>query len=375
MKINDFITKAVLKHGTAYNYHDLIYTNAHTKITIACPIHGNFLQTPSGHLCGYGCPMCGKINRILKKTNTLEKFTKKANQVHNSFYNYNTTVYVNNHTKVEITCPIHGNFFQTPIAHFDGRGCSECGKLKRKQTNEKKYGVKCPLQSETINKKTKQTCLKIYGVEHSSQSKEIQEKRKQTWLEKYGIVSAFQSKEIQEKWKRTRLEKYGVTNPSQKHLTKYCLQKINDPVWLKEQHHVQKKRLVQIAFELKIGSAALGTYFKKYNIEVKPYSFSYEGIRQLEFIMKKENVFIQHALNIGEYRIPGTRLHVDGYCRETNTIYEFYGDYYHGNPNIFESDYMTFMYKTADELYQKTIKRENRIKTLGYNLVAIWETT
>lgn len=36
----------------------------------------------------------------------------------------------------------------------------------------------------------------------------------------------------------------------------------------------------------------------------------------------------------GEYYIPGVGK-VDGFCKETNTVYEFHGDYWHGNPDIF----------------------------------------
>ena len=45
--------------------------------------------------------------------------------------------------------------------------------------------------------------------------------------------------------------------------------------------------------------------------------------------------FIQHSGNAGEYKIPGTRYHVDGYCRENNTVYEFLGCFYHGCKNCF----------------------------------------
>lgn len=37
--------------------------------------------------------------------------------------------------------------------------------------------------------------------------------------------------------------------------------------------------------------------------------------------MKKENIFIQHATNGGEFYIPNTGK-VDGYCKETNMVYE-----------------------------------------------------
>ena len=46
--------------------------------------------------------------------------------------------------------------------------------------------------------------------------------------------------------------------------------------------------------------------------------------------MEKENIPIQHAENGGEFYIQGIGK-VDGYCQETNTVYEFHGSYWHGN--------------------------------------------
>ena len=89
--------------------------------------------------------------------------------------------------------------------------------------------------------------------------------------------------------------------------------------------------------------------------------------------MQEQNIIIQHAENIGEYKIPNTRYRVDGYHKDTNTVYEFYGDYFHGNPNVHDSNhYNKLVYKTMGELYQKTIDRENTIKELGYNIISIW---
>ena len=85
---------------------------------------------------------------------------------------------------------------------------------------------------------------------------------------------------------------------------------------------------------------------------------------------------IQHAENGGEYRIPTTRYRVDGYNKDTNTVYEFHGDVYHGNPELFSPDDNCHPFNkvvTARELYDKTIQREDYIKSLGYNLVVMWE--
>lgn len=56
----DFIHKAILVHGTKYNYTTSQYTSSKTKITITCPTHGNFQQTPNAHLDGQGCQACAK---------------------------------------------------------------------------------------------------------------------------------------------------------------------------------------------------------------------------------------------------------------------------------------------------------------------------
>lgn len=44
------------------------------------------------------------------KESSTEKFINSAIAKHNGKYSYNFVNYVNNHTPVLITCPIHGNF-------------------------------------------------------------------------------------------------------------------------------------------------------------------------------------------------------------------------------------------------------------------------
>lgn len=53
-----FIEKAIKVHGNKYDYSKVNYVNAKSKVVIKCPIHGEFLQTPSDHLEGKGCPIC-----------------------------------------------------------------------------------------------------------------------------------------------------------------------------------------------------------------------------------------------------------------------------------------------------------------------------
>ena len=59
---------------------------------------------------------------------TLKLFIEKANIVHSNKFSYDKTVYVKWTEKIIITCPIHGDFEQTPRDHLSGRGCNKCGR-------------------------------------------------------------------------------------------------------------------------------------------------------------------------------------------------------------------------------------------------------
>ena len=65
---------------------------------------------------------------------TTEKFIEKAKKVHGDKYDYSKVEYVNNHTKVCIICPEHGEFWQTPSSHLTGRGCKKCYNEKQKKS-------------------------------------------------------------------------------------------------------------------------------------------------------------------------------------------------------------------------------------------------
>lgn len=68
-----FISEAKLIHDNMYSYEKTIYTLTKNKLTITCPIHGDFEQKALSHLQGSGCPFCNEskgekeIVKILKK--------------------------------------------------------------------------------------------------------------------------------------------------------------------------------------------------------------------------------------------------------------------------------------------------------------------
>ncbi len=65
----------------------------------------------------------------------------------------------------------------------------------------------------------------------------------------------------------------------------------------------------------------------------------------------------------------------DGIDRVKKIVYEYLGDFWHGNPKFYNpNDRNPIAKKTFGRLYQETLKREALIKKAGYKVVSIWES-
>ncbi len=122
----DFIKKAQEVHGNKYDYSLVEYKDTKTKIKIICKKHGIFEQRPNIHLKGGGCQKCANIKMSLIKTLDTEIFIKNAKKIHGDKYDYSKVDYIHNKKYVEIICKKHGEFFQRPNDHLQGRGCVKC---------------------------------------------------------------------------------------------------------------------------------------------------------------------------------------------------------------------------------------------------------
>ena len=122
LTIDEFLKRAKEIHGDKYDYSKVNYINTDTKVCIICSIHGEFWQTPYHHINRkQGCPKCNKSYKL-----TTETFIEKAKKVHGNKYDYSKVEYVNSKTKVCIICPIHGEFWVSPVNHLFGNGCPKC---------------------------------------------------------------------------------------------------------------------------------------------------------------------------------------------------------------------------------------------------------
>lgn len=118
-----FLQRAATKFGDRFDYSRVVFgkTEPDRKITVVCRKHGPFRVTTNNHLRTSfgGCRECELEERTVK-------FLRDARIVHGDKYDYSRVNFKNNNQKVEIICPVHGPFFQTPDSHRNGKGCRQC---------------------------------------------------------------------------------------------------------------------------------------------------------------------------------------------------------------------------------------------------------
>lgn len=132
-----FLEKVNDKHGDLYDYSKSVYVRSHEKVCIICHKkdkygveHGEFWMTPENHLhktYPQGCPKCARERTVKSCVVNFEEFVERANVIHNNKYSYNKDTFVDMTHKTEITCPIHGPFWQRPTNHTAlGHTCPKC---------------------------------------------------------------------------------------------------------------------------------------------------------------------------------------------------------------------------------------------------------
>jgi hypothetical protein len=364
--IEQFITKANIIHNNKYDYSKVVYLNNSTKVIIICPTHGQFSQQPGNHLNNNGCPTCAQQQRI--QTNLIRYGGQPACNIKVQQKKKDTCVDRYGVDSFSKTAEFHKKVTTTNMRNLGVAYPFNSSTIQSKRTITmiNKYGNSLSFENPIINQKRINTMLNKYGTIHALQHDICKHKGVNTSQSKYGATHYSKTIDFSTRTKSTNLQKYGTSSASQSHMVD-ILPLIEDYSWLFEQYITQNKTAAQIADELGIVGTTILRYLKNHEIEIKQHFWSsYKCQLWLDQ---------QEADLIPEWKIPGTRFRADGYCLETNTIYEFHGDYWHGNPLIYAPEEINEVSgKSMGELYQKTIERENLIQSLGFNLVVMWET-
>ena len=322
-------------------------------------------------LQGYGCFICTNGNKINSFI-----FKEKAKKIHNNKYNYslvNDMCFTKGaNSKLPIICKEHGKFYMTYNSHINSK--SECKKCSIKINRLKKMIT----LEEFLNKSKNHPYNKNFSYEKLTNN--------------YSFDYKFKVKDSVPILCKTHNYIFypSIDNFLNKHTgCSKCSKvfKINVNDFIKRAHEIHDNKynysLISVIKNNLMKINIICRFHKKEFIFKQSVSNHLRGHgcpKCTHRISKNEFKWL-NLLNIKQENrqisLPGLSnyIKVDGYDPDTNTVYEFYGDYWHGNLNKFAAnDLHPVRKKTFGEVYKNTLKKENSIKKAGYNLVSIWES-
>jgi len=277
-----------------------------------------------------------------------------ANIKHQQQYDYSKVKYVRSNIPVIIICPYHGEFKQSPAHHLSGQKCPVCsGKVVHNtksfiDASVSVHGDKYDYSSANyINAKTKIT---IICPNHG--------KFDQIPFSHYGNKSG-----CPRCVGKNKTTKDFIHKAVQIHGYKYDYSDtvytgvFNKTIIICPQHG--KFRQTPDAHLAGKGcSECVGRISKK-----SQHWLNSMGIPDDDLHREVHGLVDNH------------RYCVDGYDPITKTIYEFHGDYWHGNPMFYDpNDINPTSKNTYGELYEKTLMKKKEFIDAGYNYVEMWES-
>lgn len=355
LSTSDFLDRAFSKHGKRYEYKDTRFSGYGTKITITCSIHGDFDQMPGNHISGQGCPDCAKDASILP----FGSFVDRAVSTHGGKYDY--VSYISCDKSVGIVCDKHGLFYQRGADHLRGSGCPSCAientKERLRYTASEiqemirdKFGNRLDFDPDDYESMTQPMAFRcfVHGTKERQPLHVLANRHPCPDCGREAISAALclSQEEFEEKARIVHKDKYryGIYRSSSKPMEIVC---------------PRHGSFIQIA----------GNHLHGY------------GCPLCGFTKRKSQTDWLTALGVPsekhEVRLKIDEKHfiVDAYDEKTNTVYEFWGDFWHGNPKKFVPDALnTAVGITFGELWSKTQEKRTHIIKSGFNLIEIWES-
>ena len=365
--LSDCIKDFQSMHGDNYDYSEVRYVKSNIKVKVGCKINGHpaFFITPNNHRNGVGCPICGKLKSSIKCVKTFESFREIIETMHGNKYSFDGSKYVNRNTKLPVSCSVEGHpdFSMTPSNMLNGEGCRPCGVARGTDSRmitfeifleraRKRHGDKFQYPDPFIDRQTR--CVRVVCVQHGEFSVNI-----------FNHLKPSSNGSCKE-----------CAKDSVKRANSWC---ITDFIKQAESIHGNRYNYDQFIYS---GYLRKGLIICKHGHRFLQAPSNHLGGANCPHctirISKPCSQWLDGlGVHVREWRIPGTKFTADGYSPSSNTVYEFYGSYWHGDPSDprFQHDKIHPVVKrTFGELYNATIEKEKVIKSLGYNIVTIWES-
>ncbi len=323
------------------------------------------------------------IQRNISGRNSQENFLERAHVKHGERYDYSRAIYSGLRNRVIIGCHKHGWFDQMAQAHIiNGQGCPVCAKMARFGPRGPN-GPRGPLGCDNFEKDQFLTLLteeqretycydliphgEILGIVSIICSHhgvfQIQATKHVNAKTRTGCVKCGKERQASANAERAKLNALSITDFLSRsiliHGSKYdyanvVYTKINNKVEIVCSTH---GIFLQTPREHWAGSGCQ-----------KCANFATSNAEQNWL----DSLGITHRQV--RIKLPSGYVKVDGFDPDTNTVYEFLGDYWHGNPARYPSGHNTRCRKAFSVLYEETMARLARLQSEGYRVISIWES-
>jgi hypothetical protein len=281
-----------------------------------------------------------------RKRLILDEFIFRSNNIHRFKYDYSKSKYKNIDTNIIISCPIHGDFQQTPKAHFRGFGCRKCSRNALKTTDWFVNSAK-----NICGDRYDYSLSRYRGIDKSVK-----------------IICKIHGEFLQTPYQHINMKrgcpKCGGSFPLNIHLFVKRSKTIHGNLY-DYSDVIYKNACEKIKLRC---NRCNKTFFQR------PYAhMNGAGCPHCcHTISKREVAFLDYLKipeNKRQHKIHS--FYVDGI--DGINVYEFLGDYWHGNPILYKSQEMNeSAKKTYGELYNETTNRFDKIRKLGYKIFYIW---
>lgn len=324
---SEFLDRVNKKFGNKFSVQVPEEFSLDKEITVICPCHGNMVISGRGMLYGKcGCLGCASdLRNANSKITQLTPWTSRVaefNKVHNHQYTYEETHIGNNKSKIKIRCNKHGFFEKHLFAHLAGKGCPACQTESTKIFNKRKQSKE---ERKQLAKENRTTANRQKALENKMPLETAKE-----------LIASRHGEKFSYNWSTYNGWSYPLSITCKLHgeFVQTCKDHVAAARGCPSCARISKSRLED------------------------------EWLNSFSIIDR------QHKI-----KIDGKTIKVDGYDQNTNTVYEFLGDYWHGHPNwhskldgINANNKIPFV-----DLFEQTKIRFDKIKNLCYNIVYVWE--
>jgi hypothetical protein len=126
-KTQEKFIEEVSKIHPEYDFSNTVYVGSKSKLKVVCLKHGEFEILAGTLLKGGKCPYCNQEEARKRSSKSLDTFLEEVKLIHPT-YDFSKVEYINNKTKVEVICDIHGSYYTTPNILLRGGKCPYCNR-------------------------------------------------------------------------------------------------------------------------------------------------------------------------------------------------------------------------------------------------------